>query len=439
MNRPELQGQSRPAPRSRRGKASTQPFSAFEWMLAGRYLRARRSEGFISVIAGFSLSGIALGVATLIIVMSVMNGFREELMGKILGFNGHFMVQSLGGTMTGWEPLATKLSRLPGVTRATPIVQGQALATASGVSPGVMVRGIRSSDLMNMKLVADSLSPGAIQRFQSNGSSIIVGEGLANSMGLLPGMTMTLLAPRGNVTPFGVTPRAKAYTIAGTFKVGMSDYDTLIVFMPMQEAQAYFNKGAGVSGIEVMVENPDLVDQMRGKIEAASPPESRLYDWRETNSAFFGALQVERTVMFLILSLIIVVAAFNIISGMIMMVKDKTRDIAILRTMGATSGTILRVFLMSGSAIGIVGTFLGLVLGVLFCWNIESIRQLLMTLTGADLFPDTIYFLSKLPAKMEVSEVITVVLMALTVTILATVYPAWRAARLDPVDALRYE
>jgi lipoprotein-releasing system permease protein len=439
MNRPELQGQMRAAPRPRRGKSSTAPFSAFEWMLAGRYLRARRSEGFISVIAGFSLAGIALGVATLIIVMSVMNGFREELMGKILGFNGHFMVQSLGGTMTGWEPLAMTLSRLPGVTRATPIVQGQALATASGVSPGVMVRGIRTADLMNMKLVADSLSPGAIQRFQRNGDSILVGEKLADSMGLLPGMTMTLLAPRGNVTPFGVTPRAKAYTIAGTFKVGMSDYDSLIVFMPMQEAQAYFNKGPGVSGIEVMVENPDRVDEMRTKIEAASPQESRLYDWRETNSTFFGALQVERTVMFLILSLIIVVAAFNIISGMIMMVKDKTRDIAILRTMGATSGTILRVFLMSGSAIGVVGTFTGLVLGVLFCWNIETIRQGLMWATGADLFPDTIYFLSKLPAKMEVAEVITVVVMALTVTILATVYPAWRAARLDPVDALRYE
>ena len=439
MNRPDFQDRARSAPKSRRGGGGTSPFSSFEWMLAGRYLRARRSEGFISVIAGFSLAGIALGVATLIIVMSVMNGFREELMGKILGFNGHFMVQSLGGSLDQWETLSTKLSRIPGVTRATPIVTGQALATASGASPGVLVRGIRVGDLMNLKLVADSLSPGATQRFQANGSSVIIGEGLANSMGLLPGMNITLLAPRGNVTPFGVTPRAKAYIVAGTFKVGMSDYDSLVVFMPMQEAQAYFNKGAGVSGIEVMVEDPDQVDEMRAKIEAASPRESRLFDWRETNSSFFSALQVERTVMFLILSLMIVVASFNIISGMIMMVKDKTRDIAILRTMGATSGTILRVFLISGSAIGVVGTFIGFVLGVLFCLNINSIKEALEWTIGSEVFNPTIYFLSKMPAKMEADEVIYVVLMSLTLSILATVYPAWRAARLDPVEALRYE
>ncbi len=437
MNRIDMQRDIRTAPEPRRARG-TAPFSMFEWMLAGRYLRARRQEGFISVIAGFSLSGIALGVATLIIVMAVMNGFREELMGKILGFNGHFMVQGIGSSLEQWEPLATKLSRVPGVTRATPLIEGQALASAAGASPGVLVRGIRASDLMNLKLVADSLSPGAIRRFQSNGSSVIVGERLANTMGLLPGMSITLLAPRGNVTPFGVTPRAKAYTVAGTFKVGMSEYDASVVFMPLAEAQAYFNVN-GVNGIEVMVDNPDRVDEMRGTIIAAVPPNSRLVDWRQVNATFFDALQVERTVMFLILSLIIVVAGFNIISGMIMMVKDKTRDIAILRTMGATSGTILRVFLISGSAIGIVGTFLGFVLGVLFCWNINSIKDALEGLTGVEVFNPTIYFLSHMPAKMEVDEVVYVVLMSLTLSILATIYPAWRAARLDPVEALRYE
>ena len=439
MNRVDIQRSQPRMVRARRNGGGTSPFSAFEWMLAGRYLRARRKEGFISVIAGFSLAGIGLGVATLIIVMAVMNGFREELMGKILGFNGHFMVQGPGNTLDGWQGLTDKLKGVGGVTRVTPLVEGQALASAAGASPGVLVRGIRPSDVPNMKLVAQSLSPNALERFQSNSSSVLIGTRLAERMGIMPGMTVTLLAPRGNVTPFGVTPRAKAYTVAGTFSVGMSEYDSAVVFMPLAEAQAYFNMGSGISGVEVMVANPDQVDAMRDAIVAAVPPAMRLVDWRQVNATFFDALQVERTVMFLILSLIIVVAAFNIISGMIMMVKDKTRDIAILRTMGATSGTILRVFLISGSAIGVVGTLIGFVIGVLFCWNIESIRQALMWATGADLFPEAIYFLSRLPAKMEMGEVAAVVVIALAISVLATVYPAWRAARLDPVEALRYE
>ena len=427
------------APQRKRRASGTTPFSAFEWMLAGRYLRARRKEGWISVIAGFSLAGIALGVATLIIVMAVMNGFREELMGKILGFNGHFMVQGLGQTMQEWDGLAIRLRRVPGVVRVTPLVEGQALATAAGASPGVLVRGIRANDVMNFKLVADSLSEGAIRRYESNDSSVLIGERLADQMGLLPGMQITLTAPRGNVTPFGVTPRQKQYTVAGTFKVGMSEYDSSVIFMPLAEAQSYFNRGKGITGIEVMVDDPDRVEELRPRILAVVGASARLVDWQQMNKTFFDALQVERTVMFLILSLIIIVAGFNIISGMIMMVKDKTRDIAILRTMGATSGTILRVFLMSGSAIGIVGTFLGFLLGVLFCTYIEEIRQFLIWLTGMELFSPTLYFLSKLPAKMEVDEVVLVVATSLTLSILATVYPAWRAAKLDPVDALRYE
>ncbi|MFM9862363.1 MAG: lipoprotein-releasing ABC transporter permease subunit [Micropepsaceae bacterium] len=422
-----------------RQRGGTAPFSGFEWMLAGRYLRARRKEGWISVIASFSLAGIALGVATLIIVMSVMNGFRAELMGKILGFNGHFLVQGIGPTVQGWDNLANRLRRVPGVVRVTPLVEGQALATAAGASPGVLVRGVRPNDIMNMKLVADSLSEGAMRRYESNESSVLIGERLADQMGLMPGMNITLLSPRGNVTPFGVTPRSKQYAVAGTFKVGMSEYDQSVIFMPLAEAQMYFNRGNGVTGIEVMINDPDRVGEMRPKIVSTVGESARLVDWTQVNKTFFDALQVESGVMFFILSLIVVVAGFNIVSGMIMMVKDKTRDIAILRTMGATSGTILRVFLMSGSAIGIVGTLLGFILGVLFCTYIEEIRQFAMWLTGFNLFPSELYFLSKLPAKMDTSQVTMVLLTALTLSILATVYPAWRAAKLDPVDALRYE
>lgn len=439
MNRADLPHRRRPAaPKARRRGDSTRPFSYFELMLAARYLRARRQEGWISVVTGFSLAGIAIGVATLIVVMSVMNGFREDIMAKILGFRGHYMIQSQSNSLDQWQALSANLSRIPGVTRATPFVEGQALATAQGVSPGVVVRGLRADDILKVKLVADSLSPGVLDRFRRNSSSVLVGESLARNMGLLPGMNVTLLSPRGNVTPFGVTPRQKSYLVAGTFKVGMSLYDANMMFMPMQEAQAFFNKGTGASGIEVMVAQPDQVDRMRSTIEKAAP-DTTIFDWRHTDPDFFSALEVERVVMFLILTLMIIVAGFNIISGMIMLVKDKTRDIAILRTMGAARGTILRVFLMSGSVIGITGTFIGFSLGVIVCWNIENIRQFLIWVTGVNLFPETLYFLSKLPAKMDSGEITTVVMISLVLTISATVYPAWRAARLDPVEALRYE
>ena len=327
---------------------------------------------------------------------------------------------------------------MPNVTRVAPIVEGQVMATSNGASLGVLVHGTRRADLANMPIVADSLSPGALDRYRGD-DTVIIGQGLADKLRLAPGMQITLIAPRGNVTPFGVTPRIKTYTIAGTFRIGMSIYDSSYIFMPLEEAQLYFNLGRDVSALEVMITDPDNADAMANAIGSAAGPYVRIVTWEDVNSAFFGAIQVERNVMFLILTLIILVAALNIVSGLIMLVKDKSPDIAILRTMGATRGAVMRVFMIAGASIGIAGTLIGFIIGTVFCANIESIRQGLSHLTGTTLFDPTIYFLERMPARMEPDEVASVVLMALTLSFLATLYPAWRAARLDPVEALRYE
>jgi lipoprotein-releasing system permease protein len=418
--------------------STSRPFSSFEWMVAWRYLRAKRQESFISVISGFSLVGIALGVATLIIVMSVMNGFQAELLGRILGLNGHLIVQSMTGSIPNYDDLATRLRQVPGVTNATPIIEGQVLANTEGASFGALVRGVKTEDLKNLTTVSSTLSPGALEGFQA-GDSVILGARLAERLGLAPGMMVTLVAPKGAVTPFGTTPRIKSYRVAGTFRIGMSEYDQTIVFMPLMEAQLFFGLENAVGGIEVMVSEPERVAQWRAPVARVVGPNGRLIDWQQMNSSLFGALAVESNVMFLILTLIILVAALNIISGLIMLVKDKGGDIAILRTMGATKGSVMRVFFIAGAAIGTIGTFSGLLVGVLFSANIESIRQFLSSLFGIVLFDPTIYFLSQMPSKIETSDVVTVVLMSLSLSFLATLYPSWRAARLDPVEALRYE
>jgi lipoprotein-releasing system permease protein len=416
----------------------TRAFAPFEWMIALRYLRARRKEGFVSVISVISLIGIALGVATLIIVMSVMNGFRHELLSRILGLNGHVVVQSLSGPLTDYEGLAAKLRSVSGVTRATPVVDGQVMASANGINSGALVRGITRDDLRQFTTVSTKLSPGALARFQG-GDSVIVGYRLAQKLGLLPGMNITLIAPEGNVTPFGTTPRVKTYSIAGTFNIGMSEYDATFIFMPLDEAQLYFNMNGSVSDLEVMVTNPDNLGTVIPAISRTVGPHMRIVTWQDMNSSLFGALQVERNVMFLILTLIILVAALNIVSGLVMLVKDKGGDIAILRTMGAARGAVMRVFFIAGASIGVLGTITGLIIGVVFCSYIEEIRQFLSSLTGTTLFNPEIYFLSKMPAEMDMGEVIAVVVMALSLSFLATLYPSWRAARLDPVEALRYE
>ena len=425
-------------PAAARRPSGTRPFANFEWMIALRYLRAKRRERFVSVISAISLAGIALGVATLIIVMAVMNGFRHELLSRILGLNGHIVVQGLNGNLADYDALTKRIRALSGVTHAEPIIDGQVMATSAGMNAGVLVRGITRSDLAGQTTVSKTLSQGALERFDG-GDAVIIGGRLADKMALVPGMRITLIAPRGNVTPFGTTPRVKAYTIAGTFRIGMSEYDSSYIFMPLKEAQLYFNMGNTVSGIEVMLTNPDHADAMARPIARVAGPYARVVTWQQINFSFFSALQVEKNVMFLILSLIILVAALNIISGLIMLVKDKSGDIAILRTMGATRGAVMRIFFIAGASIGIAGTLVGFIIGVLFCANIETIRQFLSSLTGTNLFNPEIYFLSQMPAEMNTNEVVAVVLMALSLSFLATLYPSWRAARLDPVEALRYE
>ena len=412
-------------------------FTAFEWMMAARYLRARRQEGFISVIAVFSLLGIALGVATLIIVMSVMNGFRAELLGRILGLNGHFVVQGPQGPLPDYGPVAERLRGVEGVVAAFPIVEGQVMATANGQASGALVRGMAAADLKAHSIVAGSLLEGTLDDFREDG--VLVGSRLARKLGLRIGDRLTLLAAQATVTPFGQVPRSKAYAVAGVFEIGMFEYDSTFIFMPFESAQVYFRLTEQASGVEVLVDEPDAVASYRPRIWRALGQNARVVDWQQANSHFFAALQVERNVMFLILTLIILVAAFNIISSLIMLVKDKGRQIAILRTMGATRGSIMRIFFLAGASIGAVGTLSGFALGVAFCANIETIRRWLESLTGTDLFAAEIYFLSHLPAKMDPTEVAYVVGMALVLSLLATLYPSWRAARVDPVEALRYE
>ena len=416
----------------------TPPFALFEWMLAWRYLRAKRAESFISVISMISLVGIALGVATLIIVMAVMNGFQHELLAKILGLQGHVIVQGLEGGLQDYDAMAERVRAVPGVVRVAPIVNGQAMASANGVNTGALIRGMREADLKAFSSVSKTLSEGALDRYE-DGDSVIVGARLARSLGLAPGRSITLIAARGNVTPFGTTLRTKTYRIAGTFDIGMSTYDKGFIFMPLEEAQLYFNLDHAVTDLEIMIADPDKVDAMVPPIMRAAGPYARVYTWHDQDSTFFDAIQVERNVMFLILTLIILVAALNIVSGLYMLVKDKSSDIAILRTMGATRGTIMRIFMIAGVSIGIVGTLAGFLIGVVFCANIESIRQFLSALTGTALFNPEIYFLSHMPAEMDPGEVAAVVLMSLSLSFLATLYPAWRAATLDPVEALRYE
>jgi lipoprotein-releasing system permease protein len=407
-------------------------------MLALRYLRAQRKEGFISVIAGFSFIGIMLGVATLIIVMSVMNGFRNELFDKILGLNGHMLVRPLAREFNDYAEVTQRLKGVAGVKEAFPIVEGQALITTSVGSNGAFVRGVREADLKSLTGVSSKLRFGTFDGFDASGG-IAVGIRLANTLGVQLGDEISVVAPRGASTPFGTAPRIKRYPIVAIFEIGMSEYDATIAFLPLAEAQQFFNSPNAAQVVEVLIDNPDRIDEMRPLIMAAAGADMHITDWRQRNATFWNTLQVERNVMFIILTLIVLVAALNIISGLIMLVKDKGRDIGILRTMGVTRGAVMRVFFITGASIGIVGTLAGLALGVTVCSNIDSIRLFLSRFTNTPLFDSSVYFLSHMPAQMDLREVAAIAGMSLFLSILATLYPSWRAARLDPVEALRYE
>ena len=413
-------------------------FSPIERLLAFRYIRARRAEGFISVVAWFSLAGITLGVATLIIVMSVMNGFRAELIGRILGLNGHLGISSVEGGIKDYNKLALRLSEMPTIIAATPQIEGQVMVNANNQARGAVVRGVSWSDLAVRKPLWESLDENAIAAFRDDGA-LLVGETMAFTFRLKLGDTITLLSPKGRVTAFGTVPLRRSFKIGGIFKVGMHEYDSSFIFMPLDVAQLFFDTGDIVSGFEVYSSAPLKITAVSNIIKSQLGAKYRVFDWQERNASFLNALKVERNVMFLILTLIILVAAFNIVSSMIMLVRSKNADIAVLRSLGASSSLIMRVFLITGASIGAVGTLAGSLLGLIFCWQIDNIKSGIESLSGAELFSAEIYYLSKLPAVVDPFEVSMVVVMALVLSFIASLYPAWRAAHVAPAEVLRYE
>jgi lipoprotein-releasing system permease protein len=368
----------------------------------------------------------------------VMNGFRNELFAKILGLNGHIIVNKIGGEFDDYNEVAKRAAHVPGVKAAMPLIEGQVMVSSPAQATGALVRGMTEESLKALPLIANNIRYGSLNGFGS-GRGIVIGTRLANSLRVNVGDTITLISARGAQTPFGTAPRSKPYKITALFEMGMAQYDSTMVFMPLLEAQRYFSRGPEVDALEIVVNDPNQVDELVNAVRQAAGPTMHVSDWRQRNETFFTVLEVERNVMFIILSLIVLVAALNIISGLMMLVKDKGRDVAILRTMGATRGAVMRVFLITGASIGVVGTLAGLALGVVFCLNIESIRELMSWMTDTTLFDPNVYYLTRLPADMNVHETASIVGMALALSVLATLYPSWRASTLDPVEALRYE
>ena len=415
--------------------------SAFERWVAWRYLRARRREGFISVVAGFSLVGIALGVGVLIVVMSVMNGFRIELLSRLLNINGHVTVhgERAGEGIADFRALADEILSVDGVVAATPQVEAQVMVATGRATAGALVRGVSAQDLAARAALADAIDrPEALAAF-GDGDGVLLGRGLANRLGLGPGDSATLISPESRATVVGHIPRARAYPVLGTFHLDMSEYDRLLVLMPLAPAQRHFRLPERVNAIEVFVADPDAADRAALRIAEVVGPRGRASAWQSRYGHLQNALAVERNVMFLILTLIVLIAAFNIVASLVMLVHDKGKGIAILRTMGAPRSAILRIFVLAGAAIGVAGTLSGLALGLLFAANIQAIQEFVERVLGAETFSPEIYYLSRLPASVDFREVVAIGAMSLALSFLATLYPAWRAARLDPVEALRHE
>ena len=418
------------------------PFGRWERTVAARYLRAKRSQGGVALISIISFVGITLAVAVLIIVMSVMNGFRTELLSRILGFQGHLYVTSAAMVSPERQALVARLKRVPGVVQAVPVIEAQAMALGPAQISGAIVRGLTPADLRATSLVAKNITGGSLNGFgdgEYGGDLIVVGARLAESLGVRPGDPLTLISPSGGATAFGATPQRKTYTVGATFSVGMSQYDQAYIYMPLEQAQIFFGRDDSVDWIEAKVANPDKAIAMKTAVQRAVGPGAIVTDWTQRDTSFWGALKVERNVMRLILMLVVAIAAANIISGLVMLVKNKGRDIAILRTMGAGQGSILRIFFMAGAAIGVLGTLAGLGVGVLFCLFIDQIQAAVEWATGAKVFAADVYFLSRIPARVDWQEVAVITAVALGMSFLWTLPPAWRASRIDPVEALRYE
>ena len=414
-------------------------FNQLEFLIAFRYLRSKRSEGFISVIAGFSLLGIILGVATLIIVMSVMNGFRAELIGRILGLNGHLGVYESSGNLSDFDNYAVSIAEIPDVVTVTPQIEGQGLLVKNNISTGVVVRGLRWTDLSARKQLWNSLKVKDTKSFNENG--ILLGNRLAKRLGIKLGDELVLITTEMQITAFGSVPRQQRFRVIDIFDVGMFEYDNSFVFIDLNKAQSLFGhaENNSISNLEVYIKNSIAVEKVKKRISEIISPGLLITDWQERNATFINALKVERNVMFLILTLIIMVAAFNIISSMIMFVRSKTIDIAVLSAIGANSSNIMKIFFITGASIGFIGTILGTFLGLLVCINIDGIRQFLENFTNNELFSAEIYFLTKLPALVDPSEVFQIILMALLLSFIASIYPAWRATKILPAEALRYE